>query len=323
MKFNTTTNSTIKGKAYEYACILAVKQIVSNIRPLEIINNSSLKIAKRRFLNDITESERIDMLASAKAGIDTIIDMEPRIIEDDNDKLTVLLQPDTVAVNGDVRDMLIIRRRIKWEIGISVKHNHEALKHSRLADNLDFGSMWYGVPSSAQYFNDISPIFNFLKELKTKMVLWRKVDNKEGIVYIPLLKAFMKELKRAYVSEGKKVTTGLIKYLLGSDGNDYYKLIHYNNHTTRIVPYNLYGTLNRSSSLSKPNRTILNTEFPSDIVDLSLKKDSQTTVILTMNKGWSISFRIHNASSTVEPSLKFDIQLVGQPSSLFFIDVDW
>ncbi|WP_432206697.1 HaeIII family restriction endonuclease [Mycobacterium tuberculosis] len=32
---------------------------------------------------------------------------------------------------------------------------------------------------------------------------------------------------------------------------------------------------------------------------------------------------MHNASTIVEPSLKFDIKLFGQPSSLFFIDVDW
>jgi len=42
-----------------------------------------------------------------------------------------------------------------------------------------------------------------------------------------------------------------------------------------------------------------------------------------MDNGWAISFRIHSASTIVEPSLKFDIQLVGQPANLFFIDVAW
>jgi hypothetical protein len=42
-----------------------------------------------------------------------------------------------------------------------------------------------------------------------------------------------------------------------------------------------------------------------------------------MDNGWQISFRIHNASSKVENSLKFDIQLTGQPTDLFFIDTPW
>lgn len=87
------------------------------------------------------------MLSSAKAGIKTIIKLEPRIIEDGDDALTVSIQSDDVGKLGDVRDVLIIRRDIKWEIGVSVKHNHEALKHSRLSTKLDFGASWYGIPS--------------------------------------------------------------------------------------------------------------------------------------------------------------------------------
>ncbi|RPD37239.1 HaeIII family restriction endonuclease, partial [Candidatus Liberibacter solanacearum] len=34
--------------------------------------------------------------------------------------------------------------------------------------------------------------------------------------------------------------------------------------------------------------------------------------------GWNISFRLHNASSKVEPSLKFDIQLVKTPINTGF-----
>lgn len=35
------------------------------------------------------------------------------------------------------------------------------------------------------------------------------------------------------------------------------------------------------------------------------------------DKGWQFSFRIHNASAKVEPSLKFDINLEGNPHDLF------
>lgn len=323
MDERTTINSTIRGKAYEYASVIALKELVELIRPVEVMDNSSLIIARDRYLNDISDVERAEMLTSAKAGIGAIITMEPKIIEDGSDPITVLLQPDNVARLGDVRDVLIIRRSIKWEIGISVKHNHEALKHSRLATKLDFGSSWYGVPSSTVYFSEVQPIFSKLQTLKLKGVKWRDLPDKEQSVYVPILNAFMCELSRAYKANGNEVTAGLVKYLLGSDGKDYYKLIHHRSHVTRIIPYNIYGTLNQSGNSANPDTIIPNIELPTRIIELVLKDNSQTTAVLTMNNGWSISFRIHNASTQIEPSLKFDIQLVGQPSSLFFVDVAW
>jgi len=43
----------------------------------------------------------------------------------------------------------------------------------------------------------------------------------------------------------------------------------------------------------------------------------KTTLILELNNDWGLSFRIHNASSKVEPSLKFDINLLKSPKNLF------
>ena len=42
----------------------------------------------------------------------------------------------------------------------------------------------------------------------------------------------------------------------------------------------------------------------------------ETILLVTLDEGWQISFRIHNASSRIEPSLKFDINLVSAPHSL-------
>ena len=293
----STINSPIKGKAYEYACLTALVEMVQLIRPVEIVENNSLLIARGRYLNDITEEERNDMLTSAKAGIEAIIKMEPKITEDGQDKLTVSLQSDDVAKLGDIRDVLIIRRDVQWEIGVSVKHNHEALKHSRLSAKLDFGKSWFGIPSSSAYFEEISLIFSELQDLKNRKVKWRELPDKEHSIYVPILNAFIEELQRAYEK--------------------------YGDHTTRVIPFNLFGTLNQSSNSKEPDIVIPDIELPTRIIELSFKDGSKTTVHLTMNNGWAISFRIHNASTIVEPSLKFDIKLFGQPSSLFFIDVDW
>lgn len=285
------------------------------------MQNRSLLIAKNKFLNEISESERTKMLASAASGIEQIIKMEPRLIET-NGELTLSIQPDSVAKKGDIRDVLIVRG-IDWEIGISLKHNHEALKHSRLSAKLDFGNSWFGIPSSEIYFNEISGIFQKLEELKLKNVKWKELPNKALDIYVPILGSFTREFHRLYKKSPVGVVEGIIKYLLGSEGNDYYKLIHHDNHIAKIIPLNISGTLNKPSKTQQPEIIIPNIKLPTRIIELAFKKNSKTTVHLTMDNGWAISFRIHNAKSTVEPSLKFDIKLIGQPASLFFIKTRW
>jgi len=190
--------------------------------------NERLRIARSRYEDDISDEERSEMLLSAKAGIETIIEMEPKIVEDGRDTLTVCLQPDIVAEQaGDIRDILVIRRNIKWEIGISVKHNHAALKHSRLSQNIDFGEKWFGVSCSQNYFDEIKPIFSKLVDWKNNKKLWRDLDSKEDNVYVPLLTAFANEFRR--LNDANDIVDDLIKYLLGSNGNDYYKIIQFSN----------------------------------------------------------------------------------------------
>ena len=317
-----TTNSTIKGKAYEYACTLATVDLVSPYRKVAVEENESYTIAKHRYVDEITENERIDMLRSAKAGMQVIIDMEPRIIEDGNDELNLSLQPDTAATKlGDIRDVLIIRRSIEWEIGISVKHNHAALKHSRLSQKIDFGKDWMETPCSDTYFQEIKPIFDSLYTLKAQGVNWKDLPDKEGDVYVPLLKAFMREFHR--LQSADNAAAKLVKYLIGSNGRDYYKLIHNANHTTTVMPFNINGTLNQSANSAKPNIQYPVVDLPTRIIELDFKEESKTTIILTMNKGWSISLRIHNASTKVEASLKFDIQLQSKPEDLYYVNVEW
>ncbi|MBU1885695.1 HaeIII family restriction endonuclease, partial [Patescibacteria group bacterium] len=57
--------------------------------------------------------------------------------------------------------------------------------------------------------------------------------------------------------------------------------------------------------------------LPTEIIDIDFKEGSNTTIIVIMNNDWTLSFRIHNASSRVESSLKFDINLLKSPKKLF------
>ena len=60
------------------------------------------------------------------------------ILDGGLDGLELKILSDDKGKDDGVRDVLIIRRGIEWEIGLSVKHNHFSVKHSRLFKNLDF-----------------------------------------------------------------------------------------------------------------------------------------------------------------------------------------
>ena len=58
-------------------------------------------------------------------------------------------------------------------------------------------------------------------------------------------------------------------------------------------------------------------------MSLEFKPDSKNTLELYLDRGWQFTFRIHNASSKVESSLKFDVQIIGVPTSIVSIDCKW
>ena len=63
--------------------------------------------------------------------------------------------------------------------------------------------------------------------------------------------------------------------------------------------------------------------LPSSILATRFKPGSKTTVEIYMDNGWAFSLRIHNASSGVEPSLKFDVQFISTPASVLHIECKW
>lgn len=315
-----SNQSNIIGRAYEYICILTLNQEINKIRLSEIEENSSFNVAK-----ECWEGINLDMQESLKksalTAVYSIFDLEPMILEDGNDKLVLKLQKDSEGEIGDVRDIIIVRRDVKWEIGLSIKHNHFAVKHSRLGKSLDFGKRWFGVECSNEYWNEIKPIFSYLENEKKLGKKWSELPDKEHDVYIPLLEAFMGEIKRSY-KEYKELPRKLVEYLLGE--YDFYKVISIDNRkVTQIQTYNLRGTLNKSSKREKPKTIIPVANLPTRIVNIDFKPESNNTVELYLDGGWQFSFRIHNASTLVETSLKFDIQIIGMPTTIISIECIW
>ena len=142
-----SSKSNDQGRAYEYICLLSLQDSISAIRKSQIIHNSSYEAAEHAW-NTLSVAEKALYTLSAKSTIDTIFALEPNIVEVGDDILNLYIQSDEHGEEADVRDIIIDRKDIVWEIGLSIKHNHMAVKHSRLAKSLDFGKKWYGVNCS-------------------------------------------------------------------------------------------------------------------------------------------------------------------------------
>lgn len=308
---------TVNGKAFEYALLLEFYERLNKITSVSITENEPYHNAKGCF-DSFVENEQDTFRITASAAINFLIDIEPRLSNgiSREDVLVLEIVSDQAGQTGDVRDVLIIRSLQKWEIGISAKNNHRAVKHSRLSLNIDFGEKWLGVPCSQNYFDEIKPIFDMLANLKAsdKSTKWTSIENMHQVVYIPILNAFRKELLRLDKENSSIVAENLVQYLIGNE--DFYKVIK-GNKKVEIQAYNLSGTLNLPFESIKPKARIPKLKLPSRLIEIVYQDNSTTTLLVSLNEGWQISFRIHNASSRVEPSLKFDINLVSAPHTLF------
>lgn len=318
-----SSKSNDQGRAFEKACLIALGETIVKFRKngkVVFECNSSFDAATRAWKNT-DENFQNTVLKAARAMANKLVDLEPIMIENDGETIVLKIQKDEEGEKGDVRDILIIRGESGWEIGLSVKHNHFAVKHSRLSLSIDFGDKWYGIPCSKTYWDSITSIFTYLKEQKNQMKNWSELPNKDGDVYVPLLNAFMEEIKRAN-SVDPAFPRRMVEYLLGE--YDFYKVVSLDTKkTTNIQSFNLRGSLNQASRTKKPNINIPIAELPDELVAIKFKKNSANTVELYLNNGWQFSFRIHNASTKVESSLKFDVQFEGMPTEIVLISCQW
>ncbi len=305
------------GKAFEFALLNAFYDLLrDNKMNVNVGDDKSLSYAMQ-YYSEFPKSDRQAFDTAAKTAVSFFPDVEPMLFYQKGDSsMNLSLASDSRGQKGDVRDILIQSSLKKWAIGISAKNNHKAVKHPRLSQSIDFGASWLDLPVSDRYFEKIEPIFSKLKKLKNNgpETKWSELENIQRDFYLPILEHFKDELLRLDVQNKGVVAAKLVGYLIGKQ--DFYKVIKTKGMIT-IQAFNLQGTLNLPSPYRKPSARIPKLNLPDRIIDLSLKKGSKSTLELTMSNGWQMSFRIHNASSRIEPSFKFDINLISTPESLF------
>ncbi len=309
---------TKTGKAFEYALLNAFLERLEILTAVTVVENEPYKTAKKCF-DTFNKTDKGLYNLNASFAVNFLIDLEPRLSNgiNKNDVLQLEIVSDKQGQSGDVRDVLAIRSLQKWEIGISAKNNHRAVKHSRLSNDINFGEKWLGVSCSPKYFTEIKPIFDELSKLRTASKAtqkWSTLGDYHSSVYVPILDAFRKELLKLDKENPGIVAQRLVEYLIGNQ--DFYKVIKGKN-KVEIQAYNLHGTLSLPFETVKPKMKVPKLKLPNRLIEIVYQDNSQTTLLVSLTEGWQISFRIHNASSRIEPSLKFDINLVSAPHTLF------
>ena len=319
-------SQTASGKAFEYALLIAAYERTKDGMEDRVLKKDGPYEAAKRSFESCPSDAQEKYSKAANAAVGHVAELEPRLENSvgDNDRVVVSVQSDQTGRNGDIRDVLVARPGSGWEIGFSAKNQNSAVKHSRLSDRIDFGREWFGADCSPQYMDAVRKIFGNVRRMTNQgkkdgghVLLWSEIQEKADRFYTPVLDAFEDEMRR-FMRKGGGIPSLLLGYLLGK--KDFYKIMKYDKSVT-IQGYNMNGTLNMPSNSTGAQSKIPNLKNPSRIVDIERIGKNRMTIML--NRGWQISFRIHNASSRAEPSLKFDVRLEGMPPDLYSHTERW
>jgi hypothetical protein len=282
------------GKAFEWAVATATSQSLG--RP--ILENPAANYAKRCF-EKLPVARQQDFSKSAFAAVEHVLKLESRHLSLENPQFIEIAEDDR-GKRGDVRDVLIVSKQA--ELGFSCKTNHDALKHSRLSAKIDFVSKWglEAAGCSREYWDAVRPLFSQLQNLKkisNGAALFSALDDVGVEYYLPLLAAFSAELSRVMgegASAPEEATAAFVQYIIGR--SDFYKIMNLKSHTS-IQGFNFNGSL-----------TVPKSKLPTHLVSLDTLDGGSFAITTRFNRGYAFNFRIHSASSRIEPSFKFDVR---------------
>ena len=176
------------------------------------------------------------------------------------------------------------------------------------------------VTSTVSFERDFASFSLIVRKKIFDKVIIAVAKNSEKSGFLPVQDRI--KLIKESTKQNPMVPQKMVEYLLGEF--DFYKVISIDSkRITQIQSYNLHGTLNKSTRTINPKIKIPVVLLPTRIVGFDFKPNSSNTVELYMDGGWQFNFRIHNASTKVEQSLKFDIQIIGMPTTIISINCSW
>lgn len=203
---------------------------------------------------------------------------------------------DSDARNGDVTDISIINTKSKEKLNLSIKNNHNAVKHQRpgaLPNQCGFSSTTKESITYKKDYRDITSNFTELcEELHNGATLFNEVKSSD--------KSFID--KNLYLPVCELVVNFINKNINASNVKDLFKFLVGNSDFIKISAYNDHLSITDYSSLKDTNGLVA-----------SLIGNSY--VELKFDNGYVFNARLHTASSRLHGvSLKFDTQPVSLPN---------
>ena len=310
------------GRAFEYALAWTYAQdLGSRGVEVNVLENGDWADCRKAF-KSCTKEDQDGYVRAARQTVETLCRLEPGLTRSafKGDVLNIKLMPTAAGKQGDVRDVVFWREKngkSVWEIGISAKNNHDAVKHSRISPTIDFGKEWLDIPCSTRYMETVGTIFKQVDDArKSGYKTWKDLGREFKVerVYKPLLEAFKTEfLQLCSRNEEKVVVRRLLEYLVGR--YPFYKVIKHDRQNVVVVKaFNFIKGMGQAYGKMKPDVVPEAIHLPSRVIEMECSHDS---AMLIMDEGWQLKFRIHNAEKELVNSLKWDVQMVGNPPVLF------
>lgn len=354
------TSTVINGKAFEYSTLIALYNELSNSgwkpEQIEILEDKNYKNIEKAYQvvenSDEPDEEETELSPAiieqtentydkaAKVAAAYLRMTEPIIKVPESLYAVLSAMPDSAGVKGDVRDICFTiytdksKKSVIRELGISCKNNHEAVKHPRITEDLDFAKEWTKgkFKCSDEFLRKMEMIQKQIEQYQQKYNTWSEVNDKMDTIYLPIVQAFVEELRRLGVvavdadddqrekaSEFSKV---FFEYMFGTQ--DFYKFIKDDKaRATTVYPYNMHGSLMKTYKGVKNEQAVPCVTMPEEIVEVRMKPKSKTTLEIYFDQ-WIISMRLHNADSSIRrTSLKFDVQIKAQPKKVMNTILPW
>lgn len=348
-------NESAHGKAFEYAVAASLQASLQTSlafvvaqattkNTVTIVDSSAAQTARRRFDSSPSVAQ-IDYKQAANAAVKLLKRCEPMLqnplLQNPlSGNYAISLQADASGAAGDVRDVTVRQKESGWSCGVSVKLNNDAAKHPRLGRTFDFAQKWFKRPASAKYFASVENVFRELEKFAAIGAHWDSLGLREhdkGLqFYQPVMRALVAELL-SQTAQDASVPAKLLRYFTGTP--DFYKIIaRQDKRTTELQTFSFDDTLGKSLSKSAPqiNQVPTNQDpdrqnpvlisrlpLPTKIIKAEMKTNSLNTAHITFDNAWSISLRLHNASSQIESSLKLDLRIASAPPERLSLIEKW
>jgi hypothetical protein len=290
-----------RGYGFEYSNIIMGNQILnSTIGPDTLDWITITGITK---YNSLTTTEQEEMLRAASSIINFLSEYEPWL---QNENIEI----EHVKAVGGATDVSDVRfNGVIQSVALSLKSNHDAVRHPRVSPTIDIAQQWLGVATDQQYLNEVTGIFNrfttFCENNQFQRFNQLSNEEKRDLLYRPISESFSRLLNRVFNSpQGPEAVAYFLHYLIGD--RDFYKAkADFKRNELLIEAYDFSGTLGPRQRLSMPTRCLE--------VSVEAGRGLYNYVNIIFDRGWEVKMRLHSARTLIESSLKWDVHFVGTP----------